>query len=238
MPAFDEAGGIERAIGAASEAAGRLIAEGEIEDYEVVVVDDGSSDETASIVEKLAASDDRVRLARHDHNRGLGAALRTGFAEASGAWVLYTDADLPFDLFELTTAFRLMRHYGADVVAAYRLDRTGEGPRRLAYSYLYNSLVHSLVGLRLRDVNFAGKLVTRDVLDRLELHSEGSFIDVELLAKAQRAGFHIIQFGVDYFPRSRGVSTLSSTAVIRHLLGEMRTILPEIRAQGHRVRAR
>jgi hypothetical protein len=104
------------------------------------------------------------------------------------------------------------------------------------YSYAYNSLIHTALGLRVRDVNFAGKLIRREVLDAVTLHSEGSFIDVELLAKAQRRGFRIIQFGVDYFPRSRGVSTLSSAPVILKMLREMAAIVPEIRADGHRVR--
>jgi hypothetical protein len=128
--------------------------------------------------------------------------------------VLYTDADLPFDLAELDKAVRVSRLYDADVVSLYRLDRTGEGPRRFVYSYIYNHLVRLLFGLRVRDVNFAGKLVSRRVLDAIDLRSEGSFIDVELLVQAQRRGFNIMQFGVDYFPRTRGVSTLSSWPVI------------------------
>jgi hypothetical protein len=86
-----------------------------------------------------------------------------------------------------------------------------------------------MFGLRLRDMNFSFKLCRRSVFDHIELKSEGSFIDVELLANAQRLGFGIIQFGVDYFPRTRGVSTLSSAAVIRKMLLEMRRLAPDIR---------
>src|SRR5204863_1910012 len=107
-----------------------------------------------------------------------------------------------------------MRVYEADILSAYRLDRTGEGVKRTLYSYVYNSMVRMLLGMRIRDVNFAFKLLRRDILQHIELESEGSFIDVELLAKAQRRGFHIIQCGVDYCPRDRGTSTLSPPAVI------------------------
>lgn len=238
FPAWNEAEGIERAIAVAIEAADGLRASGEIDDYEVLVVDDASTDATPQILDRLAAGNPRVRVIHHDVNRKLGGALRTGFAGSLGAFVLYSDADLPFDMMEIGRALRLMRHYDADIVAAYRNDRTGEGPRRLVYSYLYNWLVHTVLGLRLRDVNFAGKLMKRGVLDSITLHSDGSFIDVELLAKSQRAGFRIVQFGVDYFPRTRGVSTLSSGPVIVKILSEMRSILPEIRASGHRVRPR
>jgi len=83
--------------------------------------------------------------------------------------------------------------------------------------------------LRVRDVNFAFKLVRRDVLDHIELKSEGSFIDVELLARANRIGYRIVQFGVDYFPRTRGVSTLSSSSVIKRIVREMLTLRGELK---------
>jgi hypothetical protein len=80
----------------------------------------------------------------------------------------------------------------------------------------------------MRDVNFAFKLIRRDVLAHLELESQGSFIDVELLAKAQRLGYYIIQFGVDYFPRDRGTSTLSSPKVVLRILRELAHLLPSV----------
>ncbi len=119
--------------------------------------------------------------------------------------------------------------YDADIVSAYRFDRTGEGPRRLVYSHGYNLLIRAVLGLRVRDVNFAFKLVRREVLEGITLESNGSFIDVELLEKADRLGFHVIQFGVDYFPRTRGESTLSSPAAIKTILREFARLAPELR---------
>ena len=84
----------------------------------------------------------------HERNRKLGGSLKTGFENTRGELVLYTDADLPFDMAEAAKAVRLMRIYQADIVSAYRLDRTGEGLRRLVYSYVYNHLVQLLFGLR------------------------------------------------------------------------------------------
>ncbi len=115
-------------------------------------------------------------------------------------------------------------------MAAYRHDRTGEGTRRAIYSFFYNWLIRLSFGCHLRDVNFSFKLCRRRIFDHIELKSEGSFIDVELLARAQRLGFHIVQFGVDYFPRTRGVSTLSSPSVIVKLLREMFALRRELRA--------
>jgi glycosyltransferase involved in cell wall biosynthesis len=230
FPAWNEEETIERAVDAARDAAEDLMADGEIDWFEVVIIDDASSDATPAVADKLAAADARVRVVHHEVNRKLGGSLKTGFAEARGELVLYTDADLPFDMEETRKAVRLLRIYEADIVSAFRFDRTGEGARRLVYSYVYNRLIRTLLGLRMRDVNFAFKLVRRRVLEQMTLKSEGSFIDVELLARAQRLGFHTVQFGVDYFPRTRGISTLSSNAVIVHILREMYTLHNELKS--------
>lgn len=228
FPAWNEEDSIARALSAAGEAASRLIRRGEIASYELLVINDASTDRTGEIVEELGRQDPRIRVVHHPENRKLGGSLKTGFREATGDLVLYTDADLPFDMAELDKAVRLLRIYEADVVSAYRFDRTGEGPRRLVYSYAYNHLVQLLFHLRLRDMNFAFKLVRRHVLDNVDLRSEGSFIDVELLARAQRLGFHIVQFGVDYFPRTRGISTLSSNSVILTIVREALALRSEL----------
>ncbi len=229
FPAWNEQDTIERAVKATFEAGDELVAEGEIGSYDVLVIDDASTDDTPVITDRLAAEHPNVSVIHHETNRKLGGSLKTGFANATGELVLYTDADLPFDMAELAKAIRLLRIYDADIVSAYRFDRTGEGPRRLVYSYVYNQLIQVAFGLRLRDMNFAFKLIRRNVLDHVRLHSEGSFIDVELLVRAQRLGFEIIQFGVDYFPRTRGVSTLSSNAVIAKIIQEMLELRSELK---------
>ena len=229
FPMWNEEEMIHRTVDAARETATDLLAAGHIGGYEILIVDDASTDKTGKIADELAATDDHVRVVHHDVNHKLGGSVRTGLAEAACDLVLYTDADMPFDLADLGKALRLMRVYDADIVSAYRFDRTGEGATRALYSYVYNSMVKVLLGLRMRDVNFAFKLLRRDILQHIELESEGSFIDVELLAKAQRRGFHIIQFGVDYFPRDRGTSTLSSPAVIKNIVTELSRLLPSLR---------
>jgi glycosyltransferase involved in cell wall biosynthesis len=229
FPMWNEEDFVGRVVDAAREVCDHLVAVGELSDYELLLVDDASTDGTGKLADEQAALDPRVRVVHHEVNRKLGGALKTGFAEATGDLVLYTDADLPFDLLDLEKALRLLRIYEADVVSAYRHDRTAEGPRRAIYSFVYNNLIRWGLGLRVRDINFSFKLVRREVLDHVTLISEGSFIDAELLGKAHRLGFQIIQFGVDYFPRTRGVSTLSSFGVIATMLREMRRLVPEVR---------
>jgi glycosyltransferase involved in cell wall biosynthesis len=202
---------------------------GDIADYEIIIVDDASTDDTAVIAGRIAKDDPRVVLVRHPENRKLGGAMKSGFSAATGDVVLYTDADLPFDMHDVHKAMRLLRYYDADVVSAYRFDRTGEGYVRTIYSFFYNMMVRILFGVRMRDINFAFKLCRSRIFEHVTLKSEGSFIDAELVVKAQKYGYSVIQFGVDYFPRTRGVSTLSSPSVIFKILREARSLRREIR---------
>lgn len=230
FPMWNEELYIHRAVRAAKEICEQLVSDKDIGDYEIIIVDDCSTDLTGQYADELAESDSHVRVVHHDRNRKLGGSIKSGFAAATGDLILYTDADLPFEMIELVRAIRVLWTYEADAVSAYRLDRTGEGPRRAIYSWIYNWLIQLSFGTRLRDINFAFKLCRRAILDAITLSSEGSFIDAELVIRAQKAGFTIVQIGVDYFPRTRGVSTLSSPAVIRTMLGEMRRLRGELKA--------
>ena len=229
FPMWNEELYIHRAVGAARTVCEDLVTEGRILDYELIVVDDASTDATPELADAMAAADPHVRVVHHDVNRKLGGSLKTGFSAATGDVVLYTDADLPFEMTEVARALRVLQMYEVDLVSAYRLDRTGEGPRRAIYSFFYNGLVQLAFGTRIRDINFAFKLCRRRVLDHVTLKSEGSFIDAELVIRAQRSGFQILQIGVDYFPRTRGVSTLSSFGVIRTMVGEMVRLRSELK---------
>jgi glycosyltransferase involved in cell wall biosynthesis len=223
FPMYNEEENIHSAVASAAE-----ILETLTDDYEILIIDDASTDRTGSMADALAASDPHVRVIHHATNLRLGGALKTGFQNASKDLVLYSDADYPFDMIELVKAVRIMRQ--ADVVSAYRFDRTGEGPLRTLYSFGWNLLIKALFGLRVKDVNFSFKLVRRKVFQRVHLRSDSSFIDAELLIRCQYCGYRILQMGVDYFPRSRGISTLSSLATIRKMVSEMFRLYPELKA--------
>jgi glycosyltransferase involved in cell wall biosynthesis len=227
IPMFNEEAYARRAVEAAREALAETTS-----DWEVVVVDDASTDGTPALLEALAREDARVHVLRHPVNRRLGGSLRTGLAAATKDLVLYTDADLPADLGQLPRLVRLLEYQQADVLAGYRFDRTGEGLRRALFARTYNLMIRTFFGLRVRDVNFAFKLVRRSLLERITLRSEGSFIDAELLLRARRAGGVLVQVGLDYFPRTRGTSMLSSPAVILDILREMARLWPELRRRA------
>jgi len=206
------------------------MASGEIADYELVVVNDASTDATPRLADEAAAANPRVKVVHHPVNRKLGGSMKSGFAASTGDVIVYTDADLPFDMRELHKALRLLRQYEADMVSAYRFDRTDEGLTRVIYSALYNALVRVLYGVRVRDVNFAFKVCRSRIFKDISLKSEGSFIDAELVVRAKKLGYSLVQFGVDYFPRTRGVSTLSKPSVIVKILREAFQLRRELNA--------
>jgi glycosyltransferase involved in cell wall biosynthesis len=231
IPMFNEELNIDHAIASAVASLEKYTAE-----YEVIIVDDASTDGSPRIVSRLAALNPRIRMIHHERNRKLGGSLRTGFGAATMELVLYMDADLPFDPDVINRAIRAMYLTGADVISGYRLDRKIEGLRRAIYSYLYNALIGVLFGWPHRDINFSFKLMKREVLRAIELKSEGSLIDAELIVKAKNHGFAIQQIGLDYFPRIRGTSSLSSPRVIVKILRELLQLYPEMRRRVPRER--
>lgn len=231
---------IHRAVDSAKTECELAVAGGTISGYELIIVDDASTDDTPKLADELAAVDPHVRVIHHSVNRKLGGSLKTGFASATGDFVLYSDADLPWDMAEMHQAIRLLTYYDADIVSAFRFDRTGEGSSRAVYTFFYNVLIRRLFGVRMRDINFAFKLCRRRIFEHIELKSEGSFIDAELIIRAKKLGYQVIQFGVDYFPRTRGASTLASVGVIKTIVREMfglrrdlRSLTPIARNEGN-----
>ncbi len=206
FPAFNEEAIIAKTVGSAT-AVARTVAD----DYEVIVVDDGSRDGTAAAVERLTSADPRVRLVRHDRNRGYGAALRSGFAAAQKRLVFFSDADGQFDLGELPALLALAP--SAPVVVGYRMKRN-DPPHRLFIAKTYNLIIRAVFGLRVRDIDCAFKLFARDALAKVALESNGAFISSELLIKLRRAGVRIVEVGVHHYPRTTGYSKGAGVAVI------------------------
>src|SRR5205823_5853996 len=161
----------------------------------------------------------------------------TGFSNATKELVFYCDSDLPVDLVELNRAVHIMDFTQSDIISAFRFDRTAEGPLRTLYSVCYNLLIRFLFPIRVKDINFSFKLFKREILSKIALESEGSFIDAELLIKSKLHGFKITQFGVDYFPRNRGTSTLASPDVIIKMIRELVAFRMKMRREIRAFRA-
>ncbi len=216
FPAWNEEDYVERAVTRAHAVLSRLG-----RDFEILIVDDASTDRTREVALGLQPRFPQVRVVTHPVNRKLGGAMKTGFAESRGEVVVYSDIDLPFDLAEVERALRLLDYLEADMICGFRHDRTNEGPRRIVMSFGYNWLIRGLFGVYLKDINFSFKVVRRRVLEAIELKSEGSFVDAELVIRALRSGFKVFQIGVDYFPRARDVSTLASPSVVLKIVKEL-----------------
>ncbi len=187
-------------------------------DYEIIVVDDASTDGSGELIDKLAEKYPKIKPIHHPRNRKLGGALKTGFYNAKNDIVIYIDSDLPIDLNDIKLALPMIED--ADVVIGYRLMRT-ESMRRKVQSRIYNWIIRLLFGLKVKDVNFAFKVFKREILDKISLHSEGSFIDAELLIEALRLNYKIKEIGLMYYPRSAGESKLSGLRVIMKILQEL-----------------
>lgn len=225
IPAYNEESYIEKCVTALESELSAIAS-----NFEIIVVNDGSVDRTAEILERLRRSRPYLQVVHHDANRGLGRTLRSGFERCRKDVTFYSDADLPFDFFELGRALRVMDLKSADVIAGFRHDRTDEGLRRIVYSFAYNWLIRLVFGLRIRDVNFSFKLIRTAALQEMKLRSDGSFIDAEMLIKADRMGLFICQIGVDYFKRRYGQSNLSSPGTIAKIVREMAREYPTLAA--------
>src|SRR5437667_10856597 len=194
-PMFNEEENIERAVHFAD-----VVLTDMTSDYEILIVNDASTDQSAEIAEALARSNSRVKVFHHERNLKLGGALRTGFSNATKELVFYCDSDLPVDLTELNRAVHIMEFTKSDIISAFRFDRTAEGPIRTVYSVVYNLLIRFLFPLRVKDINFSFNLFNRAVLEKVALEAEGSFIYAVLLIKGKLLGFKIVYFGVYYLP--------------------------------------
>lgn len=194
-------------------------------DYELILVDDGSTDQTQKIADAIAAADPRVKVVHHPANLGYGAALQSGFRAATKTLVFFTDGDGQFDLNELPPLLPLMTQY--DIVSCFRLHRQDNWIRKFN-AWCWTRLVCFFFHMKIRDINCAYKLYKRKIFDHVELRSTGALINAEILARAVRHGYTITQVGVRHFPRIRGRPTGASPRVIFHAFHELAQLYRQI----------
>lgn len=174
------------------------------DDYEVVVVNDGSGDYTAEVLEELARQYPPVRVIHHAGNRGYGAALRTGFAAARKEWVFYTDGDAQYDPHELAALVGALSD-GVDIVNGYKIVRH-DPLHRVVIGRLYHHIVRIAFGFRLRDVDCDFRLIRRRLFDEIPLESDTGTICLEMVKKFQDAGYRFAEVPVHHFHRAYGKS--------------------------------
>jgi glycosyltransferase involved in cell wall biosynthesis len=213
MPAYNEAENIRPMIDMV-----RAKVEPLVDDLEIVVVNDGSSDNTAAIVRQISEEDPRVRLVDHPVNQGYGAAVRDAVWAASKELIVFTDSDLQFDLSELERF--LPRLEEADLVIGYRYARSDPWHRRF-FGHGWSWLVNLLFGHTARDIDCAFKLFKRRVIETIHVESGGAMFSAEFLVRAKLAGFKIVEEPVNHYPRIAGSQTGARPDVILRAFREL-----------------
>jgi glycosyltransferase involved in cell wall biosynthesis len=213
VPCFNEEGNIAQVVAQAAKVGRRLASE-----LQIIVVDDGSTDDTAQVLERLREAVPELEVVAHPRNRGYGVAVRSGLDHAEMDYVFLTDGDGQFDLEELPAAAQLLSDH--DVVAGYRTHRQ-DGWWRQLWGRSWTALVNRVFGLRVRDANCAFKLVPQSLLASSDLRSEGALISAELLFEAQRSELSVVECAVSHYPRRTGRQSGASLRVIATAFAEL-----------------
>lgn len=206
------------------------------ESFEIIVVDDGSTDGTGDLLDRLAAVHPEIVPVHHPKNRGYGAALTSGFAAAAGDHIMFMDSDQQFDIADLSYLAPFVTGY--DIVAGYRIDRK-DATYRILYANIFKLAVRFLFGVRLRDIDCAFKVFRADLLKLMELESPGALINTEILAKSERCHASYVEVGVHHYPRKSGESSGGSPRVVFRAMKEtillwtrMRSYVPQTKGNG------
>ena len=204
FPCYNDAGTIASMVSGADE-----VTREATDDYEIIVVDDGSTDSSREILRGLARHYDRLRLVFHERNAGYGAALRSGFAAATKDYVFYTDGDAQYDVFELRKLLPVLQD-GVDVVNGYKIKRSDPW-YRVVIGSAYCELMRLLFRFGVRDVDCDFRLIRRSALESIELEHDSGVICLELVKKLELAGYRFVDFPVHHYHRTRGRSQFFNT---------------------------
>ncbi len=200
FPCYNDGGTIGSLVIAAWETAKQVA-----DDYEVIVVDDGSTDMSRLVLQQLQKEyPEHLRLVFHEHNRGYGGALRSGFSASSKEWVFYTDGDAQYDPRELLRLVEKVRP-DVDVVQGFKIKRH-DPLHRIIIGRVYHWIVKILFNLKIRDVDCDFRLIRKSALDRIRLTQDSGVICLELVRKLQSSGARFEEVGVSHFFRTYGKS--------------------------------
>lgn len=213
FPVYNDENTIERVTRKAIDVAEYLT-----DDYEVIIVDDGSPDRSGELADRLAAEHEHVRAVHHEVNLGYGAAVRTGLAEARNAWICFTDGDDEYDLHDLKKLWRLRDHYR--LIITFRFIRRYSGIR-VIISRVYNQVLRRLFRTDYRDISTGLRLVHKPVVDRLHLTATSPFIGAEITIKTMLMGYPVGEVGIQTFPREFGRGGSTSITNIRKTIVDM-----------------
>lgn len=225
FPAYNE----EANIGTTVEQAIQTLS-GFTDDWEVIVVDDGSVDRTTEIIEKYRALNGKFTAIRHPYNRGYGAALKSGITAAKSDLIFFCDSDLQFDIREMEKLLAWIDKY--DIVIGYRVKRQDPLYRRIN-ALCWNLLVRFLLGLKVRDIDCAFKLFRRHVFDKVKIDAVGAMVNTDMLAQAVNFGFRIKEIPITHYPRLKGKQTGANVRVILRAFKELFRLYRKLKVTSH-----
>ena len=206
------------AIAGLTESAVRILAE-VTSRFEIVIINDGSTDDSGKVADQLSQTYPSVRVIHHGVNRGYGEALRTGFAEVSGCeWICFTDGDHQYDIGEIRDFAKLLPHYG--MLLGFRARKT-YGPFRRVLSWGLNKLVRLAFGTRFRDVTCGFKMVRSEVMAGMPLVSRNAFAGGEVAIRAAYKGYPVGEVSISMYPRQVGSSSIVSLRSIAITLADI-----------------
>ena len=206
FPAFNEEGNIEQVVKNA-----RQILSEYFNKVEIIVVDDGSVDITAELIDKMAIESNDVVAIHHHKNQGYGATLISGFYKAKHELIFFSDADLQFDIAEIKDLLKWIDKY--DIVVGYRAKRADNFIRKLN-AWGWNILVRLVLGVKIRDIDCAFKLFRREVFDTIKLESVGAMINTEIFYLAKKHNMRVYEIPVKHYPRINGEQSGANILVI------------------------
>lgn len=182
-----------------------------VESYEILIVDDGSTDRTVQIAQKLSGSDGRIRLLQHMENRGPGSGIITGLTHATGRLVTFIPADLAISMDQFPKYLEAAKD--AELVIGIRSDRSDYAFFRKVNSYVYIWLIKLLFQMKQRQFNYV-HLYRRSIFDQIDVWSDGVFITAEIMIRGRDRGFKLKEVEIDYVPRTRGKASCGKPSII------------------------
>lgn len=208
LPAYNEEANIEKTVISVFSSMKDL----PIDDYEIIVVNDGSKDNTSGVVKGIIDKIPNLKLVEYSPNRGYGGALKAGFTKATKEWIFFMDSDGQFDFSEIQLLIN-GKDKGFDIIVGYRANRSDTFIRKLN-AFGWGVIVRFLFGYLARDIDCAFKLFKREILDKVILETNGAMINTEFLAGAKARNYKIIEIPVSHFPRIEGNPTGANLKVI------------------------
>lgn len=215
FPAYNEEENIVATVSKAIKVAEKL----KLNAYEVIIIDDGSTDKTPEMSDRLAKKYKNVRVVHHSPNQGYGGALKSGFMAARYEWIVFTDSDGQFELSDIHTFLPFT--VGYDAILGYRKKRQDNIVRKIN-AWMWGSMMKTLFGFYVKDIDCAFKLVKREAYKAIDpLKSDGAFVSTELIVKLKKSNAKIAEVGVNHYPRTKGVPTGADLLVIKKAFAEM-----------------